>query len=180
MKQLMLVAAIAMLIIKQINGQKSLEPCVTQYSKNVIMQFSIELKLTYPLNMKKASVLYGYGSNKLVGTSCNFKNEGITFLTTLNEPVLAVLDGIVSSYFVEDNVYTIFIKKYNYTMVYSNLKNIKVKNGDYIKQGDKIGNIAADELNSENGILDFMFFENNAIVNPEKYFNKSVQPIVVL
>ncbi|MCY6485634.1 M23 family metallopeptidase [Clostridium aestuarii] len=110
-------------------------------------------------------------------------NFGIAIKTKANTPVKAVADGEVKSVGYGDFGMTVVIyhSEYGKSTMYGNLaKDVKVKKGDKVKQGNELGKIGATAVrgSKEKYGKDFLHLEmyegskiddKNKCVNPEKY-----------
>ena len=108
------------------------------------------------------------------------QNSGVDYKLEEVFDVVSVLDGKVIS--VEDNDMmgtTIQIKHDNNLIsVYQSLSNVKVKVDDTIIQGQVIAQSGESNINKEIGNhLHFELYHNGNIVNPEEYYNKSIEEL---
>ena len=108
------------------------------------------------------------------------QNSGVDYKSEEIFDVVSVLDGKVIS--VEDNDMmgtTVQIKHYNNLIsVYQSLSNVKVKVDDTIIQGQVIAQSGESNINKDLGNhLHFELYHNGNIVNPEEYYNKSIEEL---
>lgn len=108
------------------------------------------------------------------------QNSGVDYKLEEVFDVVSVLDGKVIS--VEDNDMmgtTVQIKHDNNLIsVYQSLSNVKVKVDDTIIQGQVIAQSGESNINKEIGNhLHFELYHNGNIVNPEEYYNKSIEEL---
>ena len=108
------------------------------------------------------------------------QNSGVDYKSDEIFDVVSVLDGKVIS--VEDNDMmgtTVQIKHDNNLIsVYQSLSNVKVKVDDTIIQGQVIAQSGESNINKDLGNhLHFELYHNGNIVNPEEYYNKSIEEL---
>ena len=108
------------------------------------------------------------------------QNSGVDYKLEEIFDVVSVLDGKVIS--VEDNDMmgtTVQIKHDNNLIsVYQSLSNVKVKVDDTIIQGQVIAQSGESNINKDLGNhLHFELYHNGNIVNPEEYYNKSIEEL---
>lgn len=108
------------------------------------------------------------------------QNSGVDYKLEEAFDVVSVLDGKVIS--VEDNDMmgtTVQIKHDNNLIsVYQSLSNVKVKVDDTIIQGQVIAQSGESNINKDLGNhLHFELYHNGNIVNPEEYYNKSIEEL---
>ena len=108
------------------------------------------------------------------------QNSGVDYKLEEVFDVVSVLDGKVIS--VEDNDMmgtTVQIKHDNNLIsVYQSLSSVKVKVDDTVIQGQVIAQSGESNINKEIGNhLHFELYHNGNIVNPEEYYNKSIEEL---
>lgn len=108
------------------------------------------------------------------------QNSGVDYKLEEVFDVVSVLDGKVIS--VEDNDMmgtTVQIKHDNNLIsVYQSLSNVKVKVDDTVIQGQVIAQSGESNINKDLGNhLHFELYHNGNIVNPEEYYNKSIEEL---
>lgn len=108
------------------------------------------------------------------------QNSGVDYKLGEVFDVVSVLDGTVVS--VEDNDMmgtTVQIKHSNNIIsVYQSLSNVKVNVNDTVIQGQVIAQSGESNINKEMGNhLHFELYYNGNIVNPEEYYNKSLEEL---
>jgi hypothetical protein len=128
--------------------------------------------MTYPLLMEEASISQHYGVINIGNGKYN--NEGVTFLTIQESLAYCNIDSalVTEIYKDEENIYSVFLKKDKYVIVFSNLQEVLVEKDSTLRKYNTIGKIANDESEPEKASLEIMLFKNNRIVNPEKYLKK--------
>ena len=93
-------------------------------------------------------------------------NKGIYLQTTAGSEARAVFEGEVSSCIVLGNTYAVIVQHGNYRTVYSNLKNLKVKQGDKVKAKDKLGVILSNTDEDNKTELYFQIYKDRTLQNP--------------
>jgi len=130
-------------------------------------------KLNWP---SKGKIITKFG--KQINTTLNTvtENIGINIETNKNAPVYSVLDGDVSivSYLRGYGNYVVIRHGEGYFTVYANIKNIIVRQGDYINSNNQIANVS--ESNnpdiSNSHYLHFEIWKNESKLNPELWIKK--------
>lgn len=121
---------------------------------------------------QKESIIY-YENTYMPSNGVSYgKNEGFD--------VIAVLDGKVTSVKEDDTLGNIITIEHDNGIVstYESIKDIKIKEGDTVKQGDVIAKSSTSNISSDlNNHLYFELSINNQTVNPENYFDKSIEEI---
>lgn len=136
--------------------------------------------ITFVAPMENASIIKDF-SNKELQYNDTLKqweiHKALDISSDTSANVLAISDGTVT------NVYTNYLEggvieithENGIKSVYKSLKDISVKNGDYVKTGDVIASTSSTmsrELNTGNH-LHFEMFENNISINPNNYIDFS-------
>ena len=108
------------------------------------------------------------------------QNSGIDYIFDKKFNVVSIYDGTVIK--VEENELlgkTVEVKHDNNIIsVYQSLSEVNVKNGDTIKQGDKIGVSGNSKINFELGNhLHFELYINGQVSNPEECYNKKIDEL---
>ena len=93
-------------------------------------------------------------------------NKGIYIQTTAGSEARAVFEGEVSSCIVLGNTYAVIVQHGNYRTVYSNLKSLKVKQGDKLKAKDKLGVILSNTDEDNKTELYFQIYKDRTLQNP--------------
>lgn len=108
------------------------------------------------------------------------QSSGVSYGGVEDFDVVAILDGTVIA--VEDDELLGKVIQVQHTndliSVYQSLKDVKVKLNDTIKQGDIIGKAGTSNIDKTlgNHLYFEMIYKNN-IVNPETYYEKSINEI---
>lgn len=107
-------------------------------------------------------------------------SSGISYGNGKTFSVVSILDGTVKEVKEDADYGNIIIVEHDKGIVstYESVTDIKVKKGDTIKQGDVIGSCG--ESNISNDLGKHLYFEltvNNDVVNPEDYYDKSVDEL---
>ncbi len=108
------------------------------------------------------------------------QNSGVDYASTDQFDVISILDGTVIS--VEENDIlgtTVEIRHSNDLIsIYQSLSDVSVKKDDQIIQGQIIAKSGVSNINKELGNhLHFELYYKGKIVNPEEYYNKSVEEL---
>lgn len=101
-------------------------------------------------------------------------NTGILYSSDKEFNVIAVLDGKVSS-IKEDEILGNIIEvehSNNIVTIYQSVKNVSVKIGDTVKQGDIIALSGSNKLeNEKDNCLHFEVYQEGNLINPENFYN---------
>lgn len=108
------------------------------------------------------------------------QNSGVDYILDKVFDVIAIYDGVVEK--VEDNDIvgnTVEIKHDNNLIsVYQSLSDVKVKQGDVIKQGTVVGKSGMSKINNDLGNhLHFELYVNGEVVDPEVCYNKKANEL---
>lgn len=108
------------------------------------------------------------------------QNSGVDYASENVFDVISVLDGTVIE--VSDNEIlgkTIEVRHSNDIIsVYQSLSEVNVKEGDTVVQGQVLAKSGTSNINKEvNNHLHFELYYKGSIVNPEEYYNKSVDEL---
>ncbi len=163
-----------------VNSEKPTESKVIAAVKlkapKVIKPKAATLVLQYPLEGMDsiAFIKHHFGKikiNESGDSKSDYYNESLTFVTPLNSNVMCIVDTavVIDVTLDDDSVYTVFIKKEDYVIVYHNLAVANVNTGDTIALNQIIGTVASDEMHEEDGVLELMVFYKQKILNPEKF-----------
>lgn len=120
-----------------------------------------------PWPVEKASVVAGFGKQKIEGTSLVEDNIGLTIQTNAGSSVKAVFEGVVTSIYDVAGSQTITIKHGKYFTTYYNLSVVNVNKGSVVQMGQVIGKAGV----NEDGDGEIMFVVNieSTFVNPETW-----------
>ena len=101
-------------------------------------------------------------------------NTGILYTSDKEFNVIAVLDGKVSS-IKEDEILGNIIEiehSNNIVTIYQSVKNVNVKIGDKVKQGDILALSGPNKLeNEKDNCLHFEVYQEGNLINPESFYN---------
>ena len=101
------------------------------------------------------------------------RNDGIDITTNEGEPVRAIYNGKVSRVFVIPGANkTVIIRHGNYLSVYSNLKDVTVKQGDELKTKEIIGVVYTENGTDHKTVLKFQIWKENEKLDPEGWLAK--------
>ena len=93
-------------------------------------------------------------------------NKGIYIQTEVGSAARAVFEGEVTSCFMLNQSYAVIVQHGNYRTVYSNLKNISVKQGNNVKAKQKIGTVMTQADNDNKTELYFQIYKDRNLLNP--------------
>jgi septal ring factor EnvC (AmiA/AmiB activator) len=97
-------------------------------------------------------------------------NEGIDIKVSRNFQVRAIFSGQVKKIFSIPGANTSIILRHgHYLTVYSNLSDVHVKVGDFVKSGTYIGDVFTMRNHEKNAILHLRIYEENKTLNPEQW-----------
>lgn len=99
-------------------------------------------------------------------------NKGIYLQTVTGAVARSVYEGEVSGVLVLGNTYAVIVQHGNYRSVYSNLKDISVKQGDKVQPKQTLGHIYTDGDNDNKTELFFQIYQDRTLLNPEPWLAK--------
>ena len=107
-------------------------------------------------------------------------NTGILYTSETDFEVVSILDGEVLSVETSNTLGSIIEIKHSNDIVskYSSLKNVKVKKGDIIKQGQVIASSGENKISPESTnmlLFEFIYKGNNA--NPNKFYGMELSEL---
>jgi len=125
-------------------------------------------KLNWPVS--KGIIISKFGIHKHpVLKNIKIKNNGIDIKVLSGSDVNSVFSGIVSRVVVIPGYNkAVIIRHGKYLTVYANLKDVNVKNGEKVKNGQKIGVVYSGDGENSN-VLHFEIWEETKKQNPEKW-----------
>ena len=98
------------------------------------------------------------------------RNDGVDITTTEGAMVRAIYDGVVSRVFVIPGAHkTVIIRHGNYLSVYSNLKDVFVKQGDKVVTKQNIGVVYTDKDDDHKSVLQFQIWKENVKMDPQDW-----------
>jgi septal ring factor EnvC (AmiA/AmiB activator) len=101
------------------------------------------------------------------------KNDGIDITTNPGEKALSIFNGTVSRVFaIPGGNMAIILRHGEYITVYSNLKEVYVKQGDNVVTKQELGLIYTDKLDENKTILKFQIRKENLKENPEEWITR--------
>ncbi|HAB65932.1 MAG TPA: hypothetical protein DCE23_01060 [Firmicutes bacterium] len=101
-------------------------------------------------------------------------NTGILYSSDSEFDCIATLDGKIVSIKDDDILGTIIEIEHsnNIVSIYESVKDVKVKIGDTIKQGDVIAKSGPNKLtNEKENCLHFETYKDGSLINPEDFYN---------
>lgn len=117
----------------------------------------------------------GYGNRRHPILKLIRFHPGVDLAADKGTPVIAPADGYIR-YAGRHGGYGNFVKinhKYGYETCYGHLNKIYVRNGQYIKRGDKIGEVGSTGLSTSNH-LHYEVYYNGKTLNPDQFFLNDV------
>ena len=93
-------------------------------------------------------------------------NKGIYLQTTAGSTARAVYEGEVSSCVVLGNTYAVIVQHGNYRTVYSNLSQLRVKQGDKVKAKQALGTIYSDPDDDNKTEVYFQIYKDRQLLDP--------------
>ena len=107
-------------------------------------------------------------------------SSGVSYGKDEEFDVVAILDGKVTKVSNDDTLGNIVTIEHENGIVstYESIKDITIKEGDTVKQGDKLATSSTANITSD--LKNHLYFElsvKEQIVNPEDYFDKSIDEI---
>ncbi len=150
---------------------------VVNTSKRVINPYANQ-------NVSIAKTYYDYTADEesqlksiLLHEDTYMQNTGIDYIGEESFEVIAILEGTVTSVKDDETVgKTVEISHDNgLVSIYQSLKEVNVKKGDLISQGQILGMSGTNELEKDLGNhLHFEIHANGQAVNPNNYLNKEI------
>jgi septal ring factor EnvC (AmiA/AmiB activator) len=129
----------------------------------------ISNKGSLPWPVDKGYVLMHYGRNQLPsGTVMDI--TGLTIATDIGNAVKSVFDGTVSNVVYVEDMQVVIIQHGKYFSTYSNLSNVAVQRGQFVKTGQVIGKVAAN-LDGI-GAVDFYVNDEKNNLDPERWLRR--------
>lgn len=131
-------------------------------------------KLSWPV--KQGKVHHKFGPYHPKGLpNITFDVKGVEISTPLNEKVQAVFGGKISAIFLIPNgTKGIVLRHGSYVTIYANLKEVYVKEGDFVKVNKILGKVASEDATF--GLLDFQIWieykNSEKNLNPQLWLRK--------
>ncbi|MFP4024790.1 MAG: murein hydrolase activator EnvC family protein [Thiohalospira sp.] len=101
------------------------------------------------------------------------KNEGIDISTRKDSKVISIYEGEVKKVFAVPGAnMAVIIRHGHFLTLYSNLVNIRVKQGDVVPRGYHIGDVYYNENDDESSVLHLRIYEETKVLNPENWLSK--------
>ena len=107
-----------------------------------------------------------------VNNKLTFKNDGIDISTSPGEKARAIFNGKVMVVFVLSGNPAVIIRHGEYLSVYSNLKEVFVKQGDNVTTKQEIGLIFTDSFEDNKTTLKFQIRKEILKLDPEEWISK--------
>lgn len=101
-------------------------------------------------------------------------NTGILYSSSKEFDIISILDGKVTSV-KEDEILGNIVEiehSNNIVSIYQSIKEVQVKIGDQVKQGDVIAKSGSNKLeNEQDNCLHFELYKDGTLINPEELYN---------
>lgn len=107
-----------------------------------------------------------------IHANVTINNKGIYIQTTSGMQARAVFEGVVTWCAQMNGSYAIIIQHGNYRTVYSQLKSIKVKQGDKVDAKEEIGEILTNSNEDNKTELYFQIYKDRTILDPSLWLTK--------
>ena len=101
-------------------------------------------------------------------------NTGILYSSSKEFDIISILDGKVTSVKVDEILGNIVEIEHsnNIVSIYQSIKDVQVKIGDQVKQGDVIAKSGSNKLeNEQDNCLHFELYKDGTLINPEELYN---------
>lgn len=182
-------------LIEGIFTNRTLEDNTTYVSDTILQDevkqvIATDIKIARPYQDGEVKILkdyYDYQADEqsqvnsiIVYENTYLQNSGICYGGKEEFDVTAILDGTVVEVTEDETLgTTIQIEhKNNIISIYQSLKNVVLKVGDTVSQGDVIAQAGTNNLNKDLGNhLHFELIINGQLVDPENYFDKSLNEL---
>jgi len=142
--------------------------------EGAIIKTNFELdkgKIEWPVNYGIIVGKYGLQKHKIL-KNVTINNYGIDISVQENSDALAIYNGEVKKIFLVTGYNTgVIINHGEYYSVYMNLIDVYVKEGQKVKENQRIGKIFTDKEKNET-ILHFQLWKNLENLNPEEWLKK--------
>lgn len=100
-------------------------------------------------------------------------SKGIEIQTMAGASARAIFSGTVTKIFMVPGMnFSVIVRHGNYLSVYSRLDNVRVKTGDKIKMGEKLGTIFVDEANGNLTLMHFQVWKDSQRLDPELWIKR--------
>ncbi len=128
-------------------------------------------KLMWPIPAAQAVITEKFGKVK-DDFNNDVQNDGITIRTAKGQSIMAVYEGKVAAVMkVPMSGMLVIVSHGEYRTAYTNLTDIAVKPGDYVKSGQVIGNVRLDPRTDES-VFQFLIHRPPSYLNPLQWLNK--------
>ena len=133
---------------------------------------SVKGKLDWPVD--RGVIVRRFGIYHPINQpNITMQNYGIDIQTKLGADVKAVFQGKVIKVVAITGVHkSVLIQHGNYYFLYSNLRYVNVKPGNFVKKGQKLGKVYGISSEENTAILKFQMWKASKKLNPEKWLRK--------
>lgn len=129
-------------------------------------------RLPWPVERGIITERFGVHAHAVLKT-VQVKNNGVDITTEAGSKARAVFDGEVSRVFgISGGNMAVIVRHGNYLTVYSNLKEVLVKQGDNIKAKQSLGTIFTDSEDGNKTTLKFQIWKESQKLDPEQWLSK--------
>ena len=126
-----------------------------------------------PWPTERGTITSNFGLNPTAHRGVQLPNDGIDITTVGGADVRVVFDGVVSNVFgITGSNMNVLVKHGNYFTVYSNLVDVRVKQGDAVKHKDVIGKVYT-EKGASSAVLKFQIWEGMNKLNPAQWITRN-------
>ncbi len=95
-------------------------------------------------------------------------DSSLFFITDSSYAVTAVFEGKVMGIFPIEDAYVVMTQYGDYYITYSNITEVKFKEGDTVKRGDVIGKIM--KVDDDTYLINFLLMKQNKMIEAAKWF----------
>lgn len=133
--------------------------------------YSNKGKLPWPSARGIISSTFGEHSHPVL-KKVRIQNNGIDILTTRGQNARSIFDGtVISVRTLTNNNQAVIIRHGEYFTVYTNLRNVLVRQGDVVKTKQEIGSILTDNSSAKTE-LHFEIWKGKSLLNPASWIAK--------
>ena len=150
---------------------------VSEYDKDIPV-VSTSSKIVRPYLDSKVSIYKTFYDYQ--GEAYNQENSGVDYTSDSSFDVISILDGTVINVYENKILGTSIEVRHSNELisVYQSLSEVTVKEGDNVIQGQILAKSGLSNINKElSNHLHFELYYKGSIVNPEEYYNKSVDEL---
>jgi len=133
---------------------------------------SVKGKLDWPVN--RGVIVRRFGIYHPINRpNLTMQSNGVDIQTNIGADVKAVFQGKVIKEVAVTGVHkSVLIQNGDYYFLYSNLRYVNVKPGNFVKKGQKLGKVYGVSSEENTAILKFQIWKASNKLNPEKWLRK--------